>query len=95
MDVPDSSSTDTPGTGVAVVDGIGVAAGVNGGVVASLQKATLCACGKDGTHYSEMAMDTVMPGTPDRIHDLMFGSGFMKDFMAGNQKLLGTVYIYI
>ena len=93
MDVPDSSSTDTPGTGVAAVDGIGVAAGVNDGVVGSLQKATLCACGEDGTHYSEMAMDTVMPGTPDRIHNLMFGSGFMKDFMAGYQKLLGTVFL--
>ena len=93
MDVPDSGSTDTPGTGAAVVDGIGEVAGVNGGVVAPLLKATLCACGKDGTHYSEMAMDTVMPGTPDRIHNLMFGSGFMKDFMAGYQKLLGTVFL--
>ena len=88
--VPDSGSTDT---GVAVVNGIGVVAGVNGGVVAPLQKATLCACGKDGTHYSETAMDTVMPGTPDRIHNLMFASGFMKDFMAGNQKLLGNVFL--
>jgi hypothetical protein len=35
-------------------------------------------------------MDVVMPGTPDRIHNLMFASGFMKDFMVGNQKLLGT-----
>ena len=89
MDVPDSGTTGTPAAGVAVVNGIGVVPGVNGGVVAPLKKATLCACGKDGTHYPETAMDTVMPGTPDRIHNLMFASGFMKDFMVGNQKLLG------
>lgn len=74
--------------GVAVVDANGiVVAGVNG---APLRKATLCACGRDGKHYSETAMDIVTPGTPDRIHNLMFASGFMKDFMAVNQKLLGT-----
>ena len=82
MDGPDGSTAGAAGV-------IGIVAGVNG-VVAPLRKATLCTCGKDGTHYMEIAMDTVMPGTPDRIHNLMFASGFMKDFMAGNQKLLGT-----
>ena len=91
MDGPDSG-TGTLGAGVAV-GAIGIVAGVNGGVVAPLKKATLCACGKAGTHYPETAMDTVMPGTPDRIHNLMFASGFMKDFMAGNQKLLGTDFL--
>jgi hypothetical protein len=89
VDVPNSDTTGTPGASVAA-NGIGVVPGVNGGVVAPLKKATLCACGKDGTHYPEKAMDVVMPGTPDRIHNLMFASGFMKDFMVGNQKLLGT-----
>jgi hypothetical protein len=79
------------GAGAAVGD-IGIVAGVKGGVVVPLKKATLCACGKDGTHYSETAMDKVLPGTPDRIHNLMFASGFMKDFLAGNQKLLGTFF---
>ena len=58
----------------------GIVAGIKGGVVAPLRKATLCACGKKGLHYAETAMDTVIPGTPDRIHNLMFASGFMKDF---------------
>ena len=89
MDGPDGGTAGTLGAGVAV-GGIGIVGGVNGGVVAPLKKATLCACGKDGKHYPETAMDTVMPGTPDRIHNLMFASGFMKDFMAGNQKLLGA-----
>ena len=62
----------------------GIVARVDGGVVAPL-----CACGEEGDHYAETAMDTVIPGTPDRIHNLMFASGFMKDFMAGNQKLHG------
>ncbi|KAG8719066.1 hypothetical protein FRC09_011652 [Ceratobasidium sp. 395] len=28
-----------------------------------------------------------MPGTPEKIYNLMFASGFVKDFMAGEQKL--------
>jgi hypothetical protein len=54
-----------------------------------LRKATQCVCGRDGTHFSETALETVLPGTPERIHNLMFASGFMKDFMKDNQKLLG------
>ncbi|KAJ7122965.1 hypothetical protein C8R44DRAFT_876157 [Mycena epipterygia] len=52
------------------------------------RKATTCACGKEGLHFTETAMETVLPGTPDRIYNLMFASGFMKDFLAVNQKLL-------
>ncbi|KAJ7496928.1 hypothetical protein FB451DRAFT_1456936 [Mycena latifolia] len=50
-------------------------------------KATTCACGREGSHFAEVALDTVVPGTPERIYNLMFASGFMKDFMAVNQKL--------
>ena len=59
-------------------------------VVIPLRKVTQCACGRDKTHLSETALETVLPGTPDRIYNLMFASGFMKDFMKDNQKLLGT-----
>jgi hypothetical protein len=52
-------------------------------------KATACACSKDGSHYSETMMESIFPGTPDRIHNLMFASGFIKDFLAVDQKLLG------
>lgn len=52
-------------------------------------KATTCACGREGKHYSEIAIDTVIPGTPERIYNLMFASGFLKDFMRDNQKLEG------
>ena len=88
------SSMDSPGSigAGAAVSNIGIVAGVNGNVVVPLKKATVCACGRDGTHYSETAMDKVLPGTPERIHNLMFASGFMKDFLAGNQKLLGTYF---
>ncbi|KAK7061239.1 hypothetical protein R3P38DRAFT_3302474 [Favolaschia claudopus] len=69
-----------------IVEGtvIGGAAGPAGAVG---HKATTCACGKDGSHFSETAMNTIIPGTPDRIYNLMFASGFMKDFMSVNQKL--------
>lgn len=54
-------------------------------------KVTTCACSKDGGHYSETMMESIFPGTPDRIHNLMFASGFIKDFLAVDQKLLGGV----
>ncbi|KAF9259361.1 hypothetical protein L218DRAFT_874922 [Marasmius fiardii PR-910] len=50
-------------------------------------KKTTCECLREGKHYTETALDTVVPGTPDRIHNLMFASGFMKEFMSGDQKL--------
>ena len=53
-------------------------------------KVTKCQCGKDGSHYSEVAMEAVFPGTPEKIHNLIFASGFMKDFMREEQKLLGA-----
>jgi hypothetical protein len=60
------------------------------GPVAPLtRKVTTCACGREGNHYSELALDTVIPGTPERIYNLMFASGFLKDFMRDNQKLEG------
>jgi len=53
-------------------------------------KVTKCQCGKEGSHYSEVAMEAVFPGTPEKIHNLIFASGFMKDFMREEQKLLGA-----
>lgn len=57
------------------------------GIVVPVHKVTQCACGREGKHYSELAMDVVLPGTPERIYNLMFASGFLKDFMRVNQKL--------
>jgi hypothetical protein len=70
-----------------IISGVS-AAGASAG---KARKATMCACGKEGSHFSETAMDTTVPGTPDRIYNLIFASGFMKDFMAVNQKLLGAL----
>ncbi|KAL0952035.1 hypothetical protein HGRIS_008679 [Hohenbuehelia grisea] len=64
----------------------GGGAGLNPAVLP--KKQTQCACSKDGSHYSELALDTVVPGTPERIHNLMFASGFIKDFMNIDQKLI-------
>ncbi|ORY82371.1 hypothetical protein BCR35DRAFT_303777 [Leucosporidium creatinivorum] len=36
----------------------------------------------------EVAMDSVFPSAPEKIYNLMFTSGFMKDFWSENQKLL-------
>ncbi len=63
--------------------------------VPKINKVTQCKCGKEGAHYPETAMNTVFPGTPDKIYNLMFTSGFIKDFMRVEQKLRGTrLYVY-
>lgn len=61
-----------------------------GCVVPGANKVTHCACSKNGSHLSELALETVLPGTPDKIYNLMFTSGFIKDFMKVDQKLSGT-----
>ncbi len=63
--------------------------GTSGAVVVGAPKITACTCAK-GEHYSEVPLDCVLPGTPDRIHNLMFASGFIKEFMAVDQKLTGA-----
>ncbi|GBE77304.1 predicted protein [Sparassis crispa] len=50
-------------------------------------KVTRCACGRAGEHFNEVAMESVLPGTPEKIYNLMFTSGFIKDFMRDDQKL--------
>ncbi|THH18632.1 hypothetical protein EW146_g2399 [Bondarzewia mesenterica] len=52
-----------------------------------MRKATQCACLKEGKHFSDLALETVLPGTPERIYNLLFASGFIKDFMRVDQKL--------
>ncbi|KAG8920318.1 hypothetical protein FRC01_000826 [Tulasnella sp. 417] len=51
-------------------------------------KPTQCDCGKNKTHYSEQVWEAVFPGTPEKIYNLIFASGFMKDFLAKDQKLM-------
>ena len=65
------------------------------GAVATVQahKPTQCACGKEGKHYTETALESVLPGTPERIYNFMFASGFMKDFQRNDQKLEGSSFL--
>lgn len=51
---------------------------------------TQCSCGKEGKHFSETALDTILHSTPEKTYNLMFNSGWLKDFMSGDQKLKGT-----
>ncbi|KAJ8085188.1 hypothetical protein PM082_003980 [Marasmius tenuissimus] len=61
--------------------------GGGGTSAAAGPKKTTCGCLKESKHFTETALDTVIPGTPDRIHNLLFASGFIKEFMSGEQKL--------
>ena len=67
--------------------------GINGNLQSITRKQTQCSCGRAGKHLSETALETVLPGTPEMIHNLIFASGFIKEFMAVNQKLLG-MYLF-
>ncbi|KAI8981298.1 hypothetical protein BD414DRAFT_492242 [Trametes punicea] len=64
--------------------------GVNGAAkaVPKKSKVTQCDCGRAGQHYPEVAMEAIFPGTPEKIYNLMFTSGFIKDFMRDSQKLI-------
>ncbi|ORY34210.1 hypothetical protein BCR39DRAFT_188949 [Naematelia encephala] len=49
--------------------------------------ATQCACGKSGDHYAETALEATFPSSPEKIYNLMFNSGWYKEFLSNNQKL--------
>jgi hypothetical protein len=65
--------------------------GSTNGTAKAPPKFTRCACGRNGLHYSETALETVLPGTPEKIHNLIFASGFIKNFMSVEQKLIGKL----
>jgi len=88
FDSAESGRTGMDAIRVNGVDSSGPVGGSKG--PAKAPKVTKCQCGKDNSHYSEVAMEAVLPGTPEKIHNLMFASGFMKDFMREEQKLLGA-----
>ncbi len=64
-------------------------------VVAPIHKVTHCACERGDEHYSELAINTVLPGTPEQIYNLMFVSGFLEDFLSENQKLEGESLVLL
>lgn len=64
---------------------VGVAVGATG--VPGVKKITTCSCAENKQHYPIVCLDTVFPGEPDKIYNLMFASGFVKDFMRDDQKL--------
>jgi hypothetical protein len=76
------------------LNGADGAGGGAGGVGSLDSKVTTCQCSKEGGHFAEVALETVIPGTPERIHNLMFASGFIKDFLRDNQKLTGMRYAF-
>jgi len=48
---------------------------------------TQCACGRDGKHYSEIAMDATFHSTPEKVYNLMFNSDWYKRFLSETEKL--------
>lgn len=49
---------------------------------------TTCSCTTGGTgHFANVVMDATFPGSPEKLYNLMFTSGFMKDFLTKDMKL--------
>lgn len=63
--------------------------GLAGGSEGPKRRVTHCTCSKSGAHYPNVALEAVVSGTPEQIYNLMFLSGFIKDFMSQDQKLFG------
>jgi hypothetical protein len=93
----DDGGSPQPGSPPAAIAAGLPAGGALGGAAAGAvkHKATICACGKSGQHYSEVPMEVVVPGTPEKVYNLMFASGFIKDFMANDQKLFGEFFCFV
>ena len=49
-------------------------------------RVTKCTC---ATHYKDTAMDKTYPTTPEKIYNLMYTSGFIKEFWVSPMKLTG------
>ncbi|PWN32287.1 uncharacterized protein FA14DRAFT_162454 [Meira miltonrushii] len=48
---------------------------------------TTCSCERDKKHFTTIAMETTYPTVPEKLYNLIFTSGFMKDFWTDNQHL--------
>ncbi|KAG6884689.1 hypothetical protein C0993_008940 [Termitomyces sp. T159_Od127] len=88
LERPDDASISSAGPGSIDAPDMQPSVGDQEGNNIPLRKATTCVCGKEGKHLTETALDVVVPGTPEKIYSLIFASGFMKDFMSVNQKLM-------
>ncbi|WWC99175.1 hypothetical protein V866_006070 [Kwoniella sp. B9012] len=77
-----------PGSVVGDEDAPAAGGGASGaGATAKGHAPTQCACGKEGKHYNETALETTFPSTPEKIYELMFNSAWFKNFLSDNQKL--------
>ncbi|KIR35675.1 hypothetical protein I352_01952 [Cryptococcus deuterogattii MMRL2647] len=55
-------------------------------------KPTQCACGRDGKHYPETALEATFPSTPEKVYNLMFNSSWLRTFLSDNQNLRDIEY---
>ncbi|ODO10598.1 hypothetical protein I350_01195 [Cryptococcus amylolentus CBS 6273] len=62
------------------------------GAGSETHKPTQCACGKDGKHYPEIALEATFPSTPEKVYNLMFNSGWLKTFLSDSQQLRDIEY---
>ncbi|CAO3590838.1 unnamed protein product [Absidia cylindrospora] len=51
-----------------------------------IKEKTECVCANTGEHYSNIIMDQVYSGSIETIQNLLYTCGFMKEFLADNEK---------
>ncbi|PWN49374.1 hypothetical protein IE53DRAFT_332164 [Violaceomyces palustris] len=51
-------------------------------------RVTHCPCDKEKKHLQHVVLDMVYPTVPEKLYNLIFTSGFMKEFWTGDQGLL-------
>lgn len=57
--------------------------------VPTIHPPTTCNCGTPqgcGPHFTNVVMDSTYPGSPEKLYNLMFTSGFMKEFLTRDMK---------
>jgi hypothetical protein len=53
-----------------------------------------CDCLTKGEHYPNVALDTTFTGSVEKIYNLLFTSGFMRQFLEENEKCTGQYKSY-
>ncbi|CAD6893106.1 unnamed protein product [Tilletia controversa] len=89
----DDNVAEKDGDGPTSAAGTGSGSGPSGGngsqsAKKAAHRPTTCSCEKNKEHYPTVVLDNKYPAVPEKMYNLLFSSGFMKDFWNNNQKLM-------
>jgi hypothetical protein len=70
-------------------DGLAANVSVKSPVTLTLPK-TECQCQHSGSHYPNVALDAVFPGSIETLYNLLFNSSFISNFLVEGEKSQGN-----